>query len=309
MLTIDSSDADPLIPDSEYRHMLEAVDGARLKRWLETVAVPRHFTMEPEANRRIGDWLFDQLKRMGYDVAFQGDYRNVVALPAQPFDCPLVMVGAHYDSVPYCPGADDNGSAVVALLECARILSLASRPQPVGFLLFNCEEDGLLGSTDFVKHYQKGDPYTIGGIQVLEMLGYCDHRPGSQQVPPGLPIPVPISDTGNFLAILSNRHSNAHNDRLMRLAKTYVPEYEVLGLKVLMGVEQFFPVLHRSDHSPFWKKSIPAMMWTDTAEFRNPHYHRSSDVVDTVDFAFLRWATQLLVLAVCDMAREFRMHH
>ena len=66
------------------------------------------------------------------------------------------------------------------------------------------------------------------------------------------------------------------------------------GLKVYFGVEQSLPVLGRSDHEPFWKAGIPAVMWTDTAEFRNPHYHQRSDTPETLDYGFLRAVTQVL---------------
>jgi hypothetical protein len=52
-----------------------------------------------------------------------------------------------------------------------------------------------------------------------------------------------------------------------------------------------FPVLARSDHTPFWAHKTPAIMWTDTSEFRNPNYHRDTDPPDTLDYAFLRGVT------------------
>jgi hypothetical protein len=78
----------------------------------------------------------------------------------------------------------------------------------------------------------------------------------------------------------------------------------VLGLKVYLGIEKYFPVLGRSDHAPFWKAGLPALMWTDTSEFRNPHYHQTTDTPDTLDYAFLRRVTQLLVAAVLTESRE-----
>jgi hypothetical protein len=55
------------------------------------------------------------------------------------------------------------------------------------------------------------------------------------------------------------------------------------------------PVLARSDHDPFWRAGIPAVMWTDTAEFRNPNYHRATDTPGTLDYDFLQSVTQLLL--------------
>ena len=84
-------------------------------------------------------------------------------------------------------------------------------------------------------------------------------------------------------------------DSILLGANTYLPEFSVMGLEVIAGAEKAFPVLARSDHLPFWQNNIPAVMWTDTAEFRNPNYHQKSDTPDTLDYAFLRKVTQLLV--------------
>src|SRR5438270_7729772 len=82
------------------------------------------------------------------------------------------------------------------------------------------------------------------------------------------------------------------------------PELPVTGLKVRLGLEKHFPVLARSDHAPFWAEEIPALMWTDTSEFRNHNYHRHTDTPDTLDYAFLRNVTQLLTASVIEQARS-----
>jgi hypothetical protein len=66
-------------------------------------------------------------------------------------------------------------------------------------------------------------------------------------------------------------------------------------LKLYFGIEQYFPDFARSDHFPFWKKRIPSLMWTDTAEFRNPNYHKKTDTPETLNYSFLRYTTQLLL--------------
>jgi hypothetical protein len=126
------------------------------------------------------------------------------------------------------------------------------------------------------------------------MVGYCSHSPGSQELPPGIPIKIP--DVGDFLGLIGNRRSNALIDGILEQSKSYLPGFPVLGLKVYHGLEKFAPHLRRSDHAPFWKTGIPALMWTDTSEFRNPNYHQWSDTPDTLDYVFLRRVTQLLLL-------------
>jgi len=132
------------------------------------------------------------------------------------------------------------------------------------------------------------------------MVGYTDYRPGSQTKPAGLPVIIP--DTGDFLGLLGNQQSNHAVERLVRLASSYVPELPVLGLKIFDGVERTFRDLLRSDHVPFWEAGLPAVMWTDTSEFRNPHYHASTDTPDTLDYDFLASVTRLAVCRVLDFA-------
>jgi hypothetical protein len=57
----------------------------------------------------------------------------------------------------------------------------------------------------------------------------------------------------------------------------------------------------RSDHDPFWQEGIPAVMWTDTAEFRNPNYHEPGNTPDTLDYGFLRRVAQLVT--ACAMSQ------
>ena len=85
---------------------------------------------------------------------------------------------------------------------------------------------------------------------------------------------------------------------LLAQAKTYLPGFPVVGLRVTLGLEKYFPVLLRSDHAPFWQRRIPAMMWTDTSEFRNPLYHQPGDRPETLNYPFLRSVSQLLVASV-----------
>jgi Zn-dependent M28 family amino/carboxypeptidase len=187
-------------------------------------------------------------------------------------------------------------------LGCAAACSLWLPTLAVVFVAFNREEDGLLGSKDFVDSYLPKAPFQIQCAHVLEMVGFASSTPGSQLVPPGLPIK--ISDRGDFLGLLANRGSNQVMDFVLRRAGTYVPELPVMGLDVKLGIEKYFPVLGRSDHAPFWAKKIPALMWTDTSEFRNHNYHRDSDTPDTLNYRFLRHVTQLLTACVVEQAHD-----
>jgi hypothetical protein len=297
MKVLDSRTVNPAHPSSSIKTLLDTITEAQLREWVERISVPRHFRAEPAQNCATAAWLSDAFESLGFKVERQGRYANILALPQTPFN-EVVLVGAHYDSVPTCPGADDNGSAVAAMLGCAAACSLWRPELPVVFVAFNCEEDGLLGSRDYVASYVPHARFSIRCAHILEMVGYASSAQGSQRVPPGLPIK--ISDKGDFLGLLANRHSVDLLDSVLEHAATYSPHLPVTGLKVSLGLEKYFPVLARSDHAPFWEQRIPAVMWTDTSEFRNHNYHRHTDTPDTLDFKFLRSVTQLLTACVIE---------
>jgi hypothetical protein len=277
--------------------LLATIAEAQLREWVERISVPRHFDVEPEQNRATADWLFSVFESLGFRVERQGVYDNIVALPDRPLQ-DVVLVGAHYDSVPGCPGADDNGSAVAAMLGCAAACTLWRPLLPVAFIAFNREEDGLRGSRDFVENFLPNAPFGVRCAHILEMVGFASSTPGSQRVPTGLPIK--IRDTGDFLGLLANSRSRTAMDFVLRRAGTYVPDLPVTGLNVKLGLEKYFPVLSRSDHAPFWAQDIPTVMWTDTSEFRNSNYHRYTDTPDTLNYRFLRHVTQLLAACVIE---------
>ena len=154
----------------------------------------------------------------------------------------------------------------------------------------------MLGSQDFVQWLTASSPVQVACVHVLEMVGYASDASGSQRVPPGLP--VEVSDQGNFLALLANHGSYRTLDSVLERASTYLPGFAVVGLRVSSSLAKYFPVLLRSDHTPFWQRRIPATMWTDTSEFRNPFYHLPGDTPQTLNYAFLRSVTQLLIASV-----------
>jgi Zn-dependent M28 family amino/carboxypeptidase len=300
MLLVHSKTAKPVDVSQKIKELLDTISEKQLRSWVEHISHPRHFTMEAAQNRATAEWLHALFESFGFVVQRQGKYSNVVALPRK-VDQEVILVGAHYDSVPMCPGADDNGSAVVAMLGCAAAASIWRPELPIVFVAFNCEEDGLAGSRDFVESYLPTAPFKIRCAHILEMVGYASDEPGSQRVPPGLP--VKIRDRGDFLGLLANRQSNSFLESLLRTSVTYTPDLPVTGLKVQLGIEKYFPVLARSDHAPLWAKGIPAIMWTDTSEFRNTNYHQRSDTPDTLNYTFLRKVTQLLTGVVIGQAQ------
>jgi hypothetical protein len=166
---------------------------------------------------------------------------------------------------------------------------------------FNREEDGLIGSREFVDEALAVVPWKVSAAHILEMVGYSVETPGSQRVPEGLPkLPIALPTVGNFLGLLANGNSAAFLQKTVAIARGSLPSLPVIGLEVRLGLERFLPVLKRSDHVPFWEKKIPAVMWTDTAEFRNPHYHLTSDTPDKLNYDFLHKVAALCTACVLE---------
>jgi Zn-dependent M28 family amino/carboxypeptidase len=217
-------------------------------------------------------------------------------LPDRP-DLPLLIVGAHYDSVPGSPGADDNASAVAALLELARRLGPpASAPGAAARLqlaAYDLEEYGLVGSARHSRELrQAGVP--LRGMVSLEMLAYTDTRPGSQRLPPRLAGRYP--DVANFIGVVGNETSRD-------LLQIFVAGMKgVPGLPVefiaVPGNGEILAETRLSDHASFWDQGYPGLMITDTSFYRNPHYHGASDTPETLDYAFLAKVTEGVCAAV-----------
>src|SRR5439155_16877997 len=134
---------------------------------------PRHYVAERKANVHARDILLRLLRSFGYTPLLQGAYDNIVATSSSAEEGPFLLLAAHYDSVPGSPGADDNGSAVAVCLECARLI----KEHKVGstmIVLFNREEDGLLGSREFVAHLAASSAWAIDEAHIFEMVGFCN---------------------------------------------------------------------------------------------------------------------------------------
>lgn len=201
----------------------------------------------------------------------------------------VFVLGAHYDSVEGSPGADDNASAVSALLEIARCLDDCQFRVPLVFAGFTLEEYGFVGSEYFIKQSLRRKE-KIRGMISLEMLGYCDSAPGSQQYPPYMD-PTQYPDRGDFIAIVGNEPST---DLTMAIKQNMLSSTSSFPVEHLLvpGSGANFTEVRLSDHSPFWDHNIPAVMITDTAFFRNPHYHQPTDTLETLDIGFIQKVTQ-----------------
>jgi hypothetical protein len=253
------------------------------------VAVPRVYgTAENESVRKVIVDLFsaDHGDRFRVEVDEVGNV--VVGNPRRA----KILVGAHYDAVPGTPGADDNASAVAVLLAAARAIGPRD---DICFIAFNGEECGFVGSQHLVEH--RLGQHRPEQVHVLEMVGFTNRSPGSQRNP--IP-PLPVPTVGDFLGLVGTHQSGWVLDHVLGCAgHSTIPAYGLYLPDVPLEMMQLkVPHAFRSDHAPFWDAGIPALMWTDTAEFRNPNYHQPTDKPDTLDYDFMAEVAKLLVHAV-----------
>lgn len=201
----------------------------------------------------------------------------------------IFVLGAHYDTVEGSPGADDNASAVAALLEIARCLKTTQLKTPLLFAAFTLEEYGFVGSHYFLDQ-TRNEKDRITGMISLEMVGFCNSDPGSQTYPPYVDA-AKYPNSGDFIAVVGNEPSAALTHAIADRMIQAVPSLPVERL-VVPGRGDQFPEVTLSDHSPFWENNIPAVMITDTAFLRNPNYHQPSDTLDTLDMEFIGKITE-----------------
>ena len=260
----------------------------------------------PDSLVRAGNYIHSVFEDAGFSVREQ-DYEyydqrvtNVLAtLPATAGASAYYVVGAHYDTVPNTPGADDNASAVAVMLELAGRLPQARLKAPVILAAFTLEEPpahltGHQGSRIFVRDCQSNGDCVLGAI-ILEMVGYTAPRQHYPFLPrwPGYPA------QGNFIGIIGNWHSRHLGGAVLKgFRKNKDLQVESLFLPF---DGRILPETRMSDHASFWDAGLPALMVTDTAFFRNPNYHLPSDTIDTLDFTFMAQLVKSLELALLEL--------
>jgi len=193
----------------------------------------------------------------------------------------IVLVGAHYDSVATTPGADDNASGVAAVMSLAQAFANTKHERSLRFVLFTNEEPPYfqtsdMGSLVYAKECKKRGDQIVAMLS-LETLGYYATAKGSQKAPAGLEGQIP--DTGNFLAVVGNVTSTP-------IVETFKNWFARNSTLPLTGMALPASIVEQgwSDHWSFWQEGYPAVMVTDTALLRNPHYHQPTDTAETLDY-------------------------
>lgn len=257
---------------------------ARLEGHLRSLIGPRdpylgkakHQLAQYYIQQELGRW--GQVNAQSFFVQGQEHHNWSLEIAGYRPQLAPILVGAHYDTVPGSPGADDNTSGLAVLLVLAELLAHIQPRRSVHLVAFDLEEYGLVGSKTCARAWKaEGRPLHL--MLSLEMLGYFSDEGRSQKYPlPALSRIYP--DTGNFIALIGNAATIPKMIGLKRqLKKSEVPCYWLPVIK--QGTQ--LPATRRSDHAPFWDEGYPAILVTDTADLRNPHYHKASDRIETLD--------------------------
>ncbi len=294
-----------------HADLLPRVDERRLEATVRRLEGPRHPRASPAALAAAESLVADELSALGLKTERQpfrhrgARHNNVVAtLPGREPERPWLLVGAHFDTVADTPGADDNASGVAVLLEVARHAAQLETQRTVQFVGFNLEEPQdvvgtyRVGSARFAERARRERRRYVGAL-VLEMVGYTDSRDGAQQVP--LLVFKRVPDSATFLAAVGDGRSRSLLRSFDRATRRHVPQLTVVTYGTrLRG--WLLPLTRLSDNASFWDRRYPALMITDTAFLRNPHYHQPSDRADTLDFGFMKLVTQAVLATVIELA-------
>lgn len=285
------------MPGRSYRGELPAADedlasiSDELRRVIACLAVEigeRNVLNRPHELARAADWIEAEFVEAGY-TANRQEYEvsgckccNLeveITGTTQPEE--IVIVGAHYDTVPGTPGANDNTSGVAAMLALVRRFSNRRANRTLRFVAFVNEEQPYahtekMGSRVYTRRCRERGENVVA-MMCLETLGYYDDTRGSQKYPQ--PFGLLYPSKGNFIAFVGNVRSRALVRKMVgafRRGERFPSEGA--------AVPESVPRIGDSDHKSFWREGYPAVMVTDTANFRYPYYHEPEDTIDKIDF-------------------------
>lgn len=259
---------------------------------LASLIGPRYL-QKPKSIAATMGYIEGQWADMGYTISREcfdaiGDEATNIIVEQVGCKYPeeIILLGAHYDTVYSTPGADDNASAVAALLEVGRLLRQHQSKRTIRYVAFACEEPpyfnvDAMGSQHHARQSRlRGDK--IRGMLCLEMVGYYCDSANSQKVPPLIPkwLRRFFPHRGNFLAAVGNMPSWKLCWRFRRGFKRGARSMPLFSVCLPEKINE----IRLSDNSSFWDQGYPALMLTDTSFLRNPNYHRATDTPETLDY-------------------------
>lgn len=249
----------------------------------------------------VADYIKSELTKVCDSTAFQnytvdGDtYKNVIASIGIK-NKERIIVGAHYDVYGNQTGADDNASGVAGLLELARLLSKEKLKYRIDFVAYTLEEPPFfrtaqMGSAIHANYLFK-NKIPVKGMICLEMIGYYDDKPNTQEYPIAA-MNFIYGNKGDFITVIQHKNSGAFSEEMNKLLKLqeFLPTESFKGNSLLPGVDF-------SDHLNYWNLDYDAIMITNTAFYRNKNYHKKSDTLNTLNLHKMALVIEQLYVSI-----------
>ena len=284
------------------------IEQAHIERHVWTLAaeIGERNVFHPRALDSAREYIAREWRAQGLEPRLQSylargvESSNIeVVLDGTSAGAQSIVIGAHYDSVLGSPGADDNASAVGALMELSRVLASTARARTLRIVAFVNEEPpffywGKMGSQVYARAMrERGENVRL--MLSLEMLGYYRDEPDTQSYPPLFRWFYP--SRGNFIGFVSNLRSRRALARVYRAFRNHCDFPAERA-----AVPSWIPGVGWSDHLSFWRQGYPALMVTDTAFYRNPHYHTVEDTPEKLDYPRLTRVANGLAEALLELA-------
>jgi len=237
------------------------------------------------SNTKAAQFIFERFQEYGYSPRYQvnsSTSTNVIAVKTgTKYPNQYFVIGAHYDNMPsgsITPGADDNASGSVAVMEAARILSNFPTEYSIIFVTFDAEEMGLYGSKAFVDTaYYKGDSIVCN--LNFDMIAYDSNSDGTNWV-------------------VTNTASESFANDYISTMRTYVP-----ALNPVKTID----LTANSDHASFWTRNYKAFMNIENEDDFTPYYHTVNDKFNTLNLPFFRNIVRTAVAALTSFSKDMKM--
>jgi hypothetical protein len=299
----------------DLNEVFNAVDSIRVIENLQELEGIRHRTTNLAKLEQTKDSLEAILSSHNLNPVRQGSNyggymgENIIGLSSGTrFPRKTWMISGHFDTVDDSPGADDNGTAVVTVAEAIRVLSNFKTKHSIRYFFFDLEEPGLVGSNQYLSG---GIPSweQMQGLLNMDGIGFFDTTANAQSLPAGFGTLFPTQQAaiaadsyrGNFLVSIINTNSAPLDSIFESIVSTYEPGLKVVSLET-PGTGTSTPDFRRSDHAGFWDLNVPAMFFTDGANYRNPHYHEPTDSINKLDLGFLMQNIRSIITMLANQA-------
>jgi hypothetical protein len=300
----------------DIQDVVDRVEANRLQDDIGVIEGIRHRKTGRDHLRNIREFIGNRFKTLGLNVNIRNfdyegyDAANIVAYRlGVEARGGIFALGAHFDTVENTPGAEDNGSGVVIMLEVARILSAYTFENSLAFIGFDLEEEGGIGSREFVRN-QIPEGMDISGFINLDQVGYFSFEPESQILPEGIDQMFPVlydsistnDFTGDFVWNIGNENSNELVSGFESSVLNFVPGLKVFNV-IAMGNAEGVRDLRRSDHANFWDAGYRAIQLSaGSGGFRNPYYHGPGDTRHIVNYPKMADITRAVAATIAGFA-------